>query len=134
MKLSEYLKHLDNVSDFSRWYKKEWLPWTPPKRKIRIYCDANLPEKFVDELKEFKNFKVVCRAGVGDDEDHYVRARQQKAILITSDLDFWDDRRFPLKKSPGVVVIVGKTIRDLDIAFGRFLGYAGHAGRIPQSS
>ncbi len=40
-----------------------------------------------------------------EDEFHYQKARQLGRYLLTHDDDFWDDRRFPLRHSPGVIII-----------------------------
>jgi len=61
-------------------------------------------------LKEEAGFDVLA---VGEepelrhreDEFHYQKARQLGRYLLTHDDDFWDDRRFPLRHSPGVIIV-----------------------------
>jgi hypothetical protein len=35
-----------------------------------------------------------------------------KAILVTTDGDFWDDHKFPLAQSPSVVIVSGQTASE----------------------
>jgi len=126
MKMSEYLqKSYDEDPEFRRWLKNEWLSWTPPKRKIRVFVDASLPQEFIREVSEYKAFKLVGSAEKESDTDIYKQARKLKALLLTSDKDFWDDRVFPLSQSPGVLIIEGTDLNEIDYAFGYFLAYFG---------
>lgn len=43
------------------------------------------------------------------DEDIFARGWREKRILITSDGDYLDDRKFPFHRCPGVVVIPNPT-------------------------
>ena len=126
MKISEYLqKAYDEDPQFKKWLKDYWLSWHPPKRKIRIFVDASLPQGFVDELNNHKTFKLVGKAKKERDPKIYEQAKKLKALLLTSDKDFWNDQVFPLSQSPGVVIIEGSNLKDVDYCFGYFLAYFG---------
>jgi predicted nuclease of predicted toxin-antitoxin system len=80
------------------------------RRKWRLYADNNIEKEIAHYLKEQAGFDVltVCddpKLQHRDDEFHYERARQLGRYLLTHDDDFWDDRRFPLRQSPGVIII-----------------------------
>jgi len=85
--------------------------------KWRIYADNNIELALVEFLKK-KNFDVLW---VGenpawkhrDDLFHYNHAWRLKRYLLTRDIDFWNDHRFPLQASPGVIII---TTKDISIA------------------
>jgi predicted nuclease of predicted toxin-antitoxin system len=79
------------------------------RKKWRLYADNNIEKETVEYLRE-ERFDVLA---VGDDqrlrrqedEFHYDKARQLDRYLLTHDDDFWDDRRFPLRQSPGVIIL-----------------------------
>lgn len=79
-------------------------------RKWRLYADNNIEAEIVRFLKSEAGFNVLSVAddpGLRHQEDefHYNKARQLDRYLLTHDDDFWDDRRFPLHQSPGVIII-----------------------------
>ncbi len=92
-----------------------WPTWYPGK-KPRLYLDADLPSGFVDNLKEFgvdaihpEQLATQCR----DDSFHWHEAHRLKRVLVTCNRkDFWNDHRFPLKDSQGVVVIDAGGVQD----------------------
>ncbi len=78
-----------------------------PYKKPSFYCDEDFPEP---SLKKLKNFKVKhCVLDFSyqgrDDDFHYQFAAKQKAILLTLDDDYLDNRRFKLSKTFGVIII-----------------------------
>ena len=126
MKISEYLQRAyDEDPEFGKWLKNQWLSWNPPKRKIRIFVDASLPQGFVAEVNNYKAFKLVGKAENEKDSKIYEQAKRLKALLLTSDKDFWNDQVFPLSQSPGVVIIEGNNLKDVNYCFGYFLAYFG---------
>ena len=80
------------------------------RKKWRLYADNNVEREIIQYLREDAGFDVLA---VGDDpklqnredEFHYQKACQLVRYLLTHDDDFWDDRRFPLRHSPGVIII-----------------------------
>jgi predicted nuclease of predicted toxin-antitoxin system len=42
-----------------------------------------------------------------DDQTVFAFAWRHRRILLTQDEDFWDDRRFPERRNPGVVILPG---------------------------
>jgi len=126
MKVSEYLqKSCDEDPQFRKWLKEQWLSLTPPKCQIRIFVDASLPQEFVHEVNNYKAFKLVGKAESEKDPEIYKQAKKLKALLLTSDKDFWNDRVFPLSESPGIIIIERDNLKDVDYAFGYFLAYFG---------
>ena len=124
MKISEYLqKAYDEDPEFRKWLKNQCLSWNPPKRKIRIFVDASLPQSFVAEINNYEAFKLVGKAKNEKDTEIYKKAKKLKALLLTSDKDFWNDHVFPLSESPGVVIIERNNLKDVDYCFGYFLSY-----------
>lgn len=126
MKISKYLQQsYDEDPEFKKWLKEQWLSWTPGKRKIRVFVDASLPQQFAHEVNNYKAFKLVGKATHEKDPEIYKQAKELRALLLTSDKDFWNDRIFPLSQSPGVIIIEGKNLKEIDYAFGYFLAYFG---------
>ncbi|MDD2943920.1 MAG: DUF5615 family PIN-like protein [bacterium] len=80
------------------------------KYKWRFYADNNIERELVEHLRE-SDFDVLWIAEnprlsrQQEDRFHYQQSRKMKRYLLTRDLDFWDDRRFPLQQSPGALII-----------------------------
>ena len=83
-----------------------------PKRKVPLLLDENIEAEFVDELRAVKDFRVAVGKPGASDSDLWNEARRSKAVLVTTDRDFWDDRKFPLAQSPGVIIVSGRSADD----------------------
>jgi hypothetical protein len=75
----------------------------------RIYADANLPAGVVSAMRHELGWDVLFVLEEPDwrrapDRRHFDRALELGRTLVTLDQDFFDDRRFPLELSPGVIV------------------------------
>lgn len=55
-----------------------------------------------------------------DDQAVFGFAWKQRRILLTHDEDFWDDRRFPEHRNPGVVILPGANGNETDMIRGLF--------------
>jgi predicted nuclease of predicted toxin-antitoxin system len=96
------------------------------KYKWRIYADKNVERNVVQDLR---------RAGVDvlwvseetslskqiDDSFHYQEARKRQRYLLTHDEDFWDDSKYPLHLSPGVIILSHTPEPDLGALLVRLL-------------
>ena len=79
------------------------------RKKWRLYADNNIEKEIVEYLRQ-EQFDVLA---VGEDpqlrhhkdEFHYQKASQLDRYILTHDDDFWDDGRFPLRKSPGIFIL-----------------------------
>lgn len=80
------------------------------KYKWRLYADNNIEREIVEHLRH-SDMDVLWIAEVPDlrrqqdDVFHYQKARELGRYLLTRDLDFWDDQRYPLQSSPGVIIV-----------------------------
>ena len=75
----------------------------------RVYADANLPAGVVSFMRHDLGWDVLFvleddRLRRASDEEHFRLALEFGRTLITLDYDFWDERRFPMASSPGVIV------------------------------
>ena len=75
----------------------------------RVYVDANVPLHVVFVMRHDCGWDVFFVLEHEDlrrapDAEHYRRALDFGRTLITLDHDFFDERRFPMALSPGVVV------------------------------
>ena len=80
----------------------------------RIYVDANVPAGLVSYMRTALSWDVLFVLEHHDlrrapDGEHYRLARQLRRTLITLDRDYLDDRKFPLDRSGGVVVMMAPT-------------------------
>lgn len=98
-------------------HEHEWheFPWTEvsavpqgPHKQLKLYADANILKPIIDELRAAGLVVYsVTEAGLGSHPDKSIlqRARRASHVLLTMDRDFWDDRKHPLQKSPGIIFI-----------------------------
>lgn len=103
----------------------------------RVYADANLPAGLVSALRDQLDWDVLFVVEHDDlrrapDAVHFRNALEFARTLITLDRDFFDDRRFPPERSPGVVVCVApdeagllRLLKKLNRAVFRAPGAAG---------
>ena len=99
-----------------------WKPLRPPTakelakekrgrgKKARFLIDKNVDREVADALRRLRwnvHHAEESELGTHEDEDIYAFARSERRVLLTHDLDFLDDRRFPLRLSPGVIVLPG---------------------------
>ena len=126
MKLSEYVETLEKSDPGFKKGFKEFLKITPPKRKVKLFLDRNIPEELKEGLKAYDRLKVIGVAGANDsDEFIWGAAKRKKAIIISLDKgDFWNDTKFPLRESPGVILLASRE-QSIDVqitALSRFFG------------
>ncbi|SRR6266700_5927936 len=125
MKLSEYVEALTGDDPGFEKYYKEWVRITPSKRKVRLFLDRNLPDELKEELKAHRIFKIVGIARENDPDEYiWHKARSQNAAILSLDKgDFWNDKKFLLHESPGVILISsrGQSVDLYITALVRFL-------------
>ncbi len=88
----------EEQGDFDREYKK----------KARFLVDESLDPDTVRVLQHFgygANTIADVRLSGHDDEDVAARALREGRIVLTSDKDFLDERRFPTQKGPAIIVL-----------------------------
>lgn len=80
------------------------------KYKWRFYADNNIAQEIVGHLRASRmdvlwvaeDPKLLRQK---DDSFHYRKAGELRRYLLTNDLDFWNDQKFPLKDCPGLVLL-----------------------------
>jgi predicted nuclease of predicted toxin-antitoxin system len=79
--------------------------------KWRLYADNNIEQEIVEHLRGKDKMDVLwvrddpklrCQQ---DDSFHYKKARELGRYLLTHDEDFWNDRQYPLRTSPGLIIL-----------------------------
>lgn len=110
MKLSEFYEFLEKNDPGAIKLGKELSNIKPPKRKVNLFLDRNIPRKLTEKVQASKDFKITGIAGEHDsDEFIWVTAKHQNAIILSLDKgDFWNDNKFPLHESPGVILIASR--------------------------
>ena len=84
----------------------------------RVYVDANVPAGIVGYMRTRLHWDALFviehdELRRAPDGEHYRLARQLRRTLITCDHDYLDDRRFPMAKSGGVLVLTAPDERGL---------------------
>jgi hypothetical protein len=82
----------------------------------RIYADANVPAGLVQYMRVGLAWDVLFvlehpELRRARDREHYRLARQLRRTLVTLDRDYLDDRAFPPRESPGVLVVAALLAR-----------------------
>ncbi len=85
----------------------------------RVYVDANIPAGLVTVMRQQLGWDVLFVMEHDDlrrapDEEHFRRAFDYARTVITLDYDFFDERRFPPHRNPGVVVCSAPDERGLE--------------------
>jgi hypothetical protein len=99
--------------------KRQVIDYMRRRAKPRFYADENFPTVAIAILKRFgADVTTVhdARHRGHPDENHLAEALRLGRILITSDRDYLDDRRFPLIHCPALIVCDfggGGTARDI---------------------
>jgi predicted nuclease of predicted toxin-antitoxin system len=97
--------------------------FTPPRRKVPICVDRDIPDAITSALSRDAGFKVRGRAQDGmEDRAVWRQAIKLEAVLLTHDEHFWDDRRYPLRESPGVIVVKGASETEIGLELTELLG------------
>jgi hypothetical protein len=89
-----------------------------PRRKIDFLVDENIAA-LRSELASLKQFRLHNMPEGADDHALWTEARRRLWILLTADGDFWNERFYPLWQSPGVIIVVGRTLEDQVFALAR---------------
>jgi len=78
----------------------------PNPRKLRLLADQNMPVEIIEELKHARYQIVsVYEMGLSGHPDENIReyARKKNRVILTSDKDFWDERKHPIQKCFGII-------------------------------
>ena len=77
--------------------------------KFRFYADKNISKTIIMALRK-KGLDVLSVDEDDvlknqEDDFHYTHAKQLNRHLLTYDNDFWNDKRFKLHESPGIILM-----------------------------
>jgi predicted nuclease of predicted toxin-antitoxin system len=110
MKLSEFNKYLEKNDPGTLTLGKSLAKTTPPRRKVNLFLDRNIPRELIKIVQVSKDFKITGIAKENDsDEFIWQIAKHQNAIILSLDKgDFWNDKKFPLHDAPGVILIASR--------------------------
>ena len=85
------------------------------KKKARFFLDANVDVRMGEWLRN-EGFNVVhahdVRMHTHPDEDILAYAERENRILLTCDEDFLNERHYPSRRSPGIVVLPESGLGD----------------------
>jgi predicted nuclease of predicted toxin-antitoxin system len=77
-------------------------------KKLKLYADANVPKQLTDEIRKAGipiQTAYEDRVNTKADQGILAWVRKSDRVLLTLDKDFWNDRKFPLQKLPGIIFI-----------------------------
>ena len=90
-------------------------------RRSRFLLDESLGSGTIEFFERHRlNAVDVWQVGLNGRDDHAVLAFawRHRRILLTHDEDFWDDRRFPEHRNPGLVILPGANGDQTDMISG----------------
>lgn len=103
----------------SGWKKlddKDWIN-VPNARRVKLLADEDIEQELIDHLRESGiNVKSIREENLAGRSDSFVEAtaRKEKRFLLTKNSrDFLNDRKFPINKTFGIIVIDGD-MKDVD--------------------
>jgi predicted nuclease of predicted toxin-antitoxin system len=114
----------------------ELAPLAGEAGRPRVYADANVPAGLVRFMRQVLGWDVLAVIEHPDlrrarDDEHYRLARQLRRTLVTLDHDYLDDRRFPLSRGAGVIVLQAPDARALEALLRRLDAGLFRAGGAP---
>ncbi len=79
------------------------LPKNPAK--IKLLADQNIPQEIIEDLSNSFSIKSVFDLKLQGHPDENIReeAKKLKRVLLTTDKDFWDEKKHPIKKCFGII-------------------------------
>ena len=116
----------------SAWFEISEEVWRDPQtqpKKLKLCADASVPQPFVEKLREAGiPVRMASEDGLAShsDNDILAWARRSKRVLLTLDRDFWNDRKFPLQRVPGVIFVdvapndIDAALRSFDLVYDTF--------------
>jgi predicted nuclease of predicted toxin-antitoxin system len=90
-------------------------------KRSRFLIDESLGSGTIEFFQRHRlNAVDVWQVGLNGRDDHAVCAFawNHRRILLTHDEDFWDDRRFPEHRNPGLVILPGANGDQTDMISG----------------
>ncbi len=93
--------------------------------KTKFYADENIEAHLIEHLRN-QGLNIDSAVELGfqsrDDQFHLQEARRRKSVLLTRDVDFLDDRKFPYHILHDTAVVVLRT--ELGTGATLYFGYA----------
>jgi predicted nuclease of predicted toxin-antitoxin system len=90
-------------------------------RKIPLLCDENLEEDFIATVRGYSKFKVTVSLKTISDSLVWQTAQVNHLVVVTADQDFWNDRQYPLRTSPGLLLLDGRNGEERAGALARIM-------------
>jgi predicted nuclease of predicted toxin-antitoxin system len=81
-------------------------------QKAKLYADENIEANLVRHLRSqgvTVDYAVELGFKPRDDEFHFQEARRRKAILLTKDIDFLDNNKFPYRNMKDTAIVILRT-------------------------
>jgi predicted nuclease of predicted toxin-antitoxin system len=126
-----------SVFEDDEWFQVPYDALPPgPHKKLRLMADANFPRPIAEEIRAAGIDLEGPDAALRGREDAEVldACRKSGRVLLTFDEGFWNDRKHPLRHTPGVIVLAVPS-EDSESALRAFgLVYQAYAKVMPGNS
>lgn len=104
--ISRLVRHLWREIQIAR----EDIFWLKSRfgRSAKWLADENIDLSIIEWMRsEGMNVRTASELGFKrkDDREIFALARKLNRMIITGDKDFWDDSKFPVDMSPGIIII-----------------------------
>jgi predicted nuclease of predicted toxin-antitoxin system len=89
--------------DFQEYFDLGIIPKYP--KKIKLLADENIPMHIIEELSKYFSIKSVFDIGLAGHPDENIRdaSKKLKRVLLTTDKDFWDEKKHSIRKCFGII-------------------------------
>jgi predicted nuclease of predicted toxin-antitoxin system len=116
----------------SEWFEvseSDWLPPLTPTKKLKLFADASVPATIVKELRSAGiSVESALDQGLPGADDQAVLgvARKQGKVLLTMDVDFWNETKFPVHQVHGIIFVdvspsdIDDALQALGLLYGCF--------------
>ena len=102
------------------------LPKNP--KKLKLLADQNIPLEIIKDFSQYGfSIKSIFDLNYAGHPDENVReiAKKLKRVLLTTDKDFWDEKKHPLQKCFGIICCAAgpEDIAKISYSFARLHVY-----------
>ncbi len=111
-----------------------WECFKKSEGKLRILVDENrLDQNLIKFLRKKFNVRMALKNKGLDDYNVYEQAMKESRVILTNDGDFWDDNKFPMHQTLGIIIVTAKDTKETITALEKFFNKLGEMSGMGRS-
>jgi predicted nuclease of predicted toxin-antitoxin system len=112
-------------SNQEEWFQvseHDWLPKGFKGKKLKLLLDENIPTVVANEIRS----KKICAKSLpgelrGHSDNNILQfSEKNNLVLLTTDQDFWDDKKFPLNQLKTGIIILFEPVQKHNLLLRSF--------------